>query len=239
MWYTLTWRSKVGLYYRMQHLFQGSTSTYNNARSSGDDAMAFQRVPNTAAIIIEFLGNTVICQNTLYAEKLSGYDIADLQLLAATVDANVGAAWLDEISLDYAYVRTIVRGLDQENDFEVEDNTSAGPGTDVAGSLPGNVTISIKKSSGQTGRSARGRLYWVGTPRSFLAANENQMIPAKVADIVSNVGSMRGSIDGTVWTPVLVSRFTAGAKRAVGETFPWISESAVDDNMDSLRNRLL
>jgi len=201
--------------------------------------MGFQKVVNTAEIVIEFLLNTKTVKNVLYAELLGGYNLADLTILADVVDANVAAAWLNDMTVDIDYVQTIVRGLEFENDQEVTVNTGAGPGTNLAGALPGNVTIAIKKTSGKTGRSARGRLYWNGVPSTFLSANENQMIQANLDDIVANLGSMRASINGTIWTSVLVSRFTAGAERPQGITFPWLGESAVNRNMDSQRRRLL
>ena len=200
--------------------------------------MAFQAVPNTAEIIIEYLGNGEPMINTLYAEKPSGYLLVDLAALAFTVDANVASAWLPDQSMDVSYVKTTVRGLGAENDIEVENNTGAGPGGTLTKGLPNNVTIAIKKTSGLTGRSARGRCYWIGMPAADLDADENVVSASYVTDVVANMNSMRGSIDGTVWDAVLVSRFTGGAKRPTGVTFPWLSNVAVDGFVDSQRGRL-
>ena len=201
--------------------------------------MAFQAVPDVAEIVIEFLGNTVVSKNVLHAEKPGGYTLGDLQVLADIVDGNVGAAWLDEMSIAYAYVQVLVRGLAFENDQEATQNVSAGPGRQISAALPGNVTFAVKKTSGFTGRSARGRLFWIGLAQTHLSTNENILDPGAVIAIVDNLSSMRGSIATTVWTPVIVSRFADLVKRPVGITFPWIGESAVDSSVDSMRPRLL
>lgn len=200
--------------------------------------MAFQSVPSTAEIVIEYSQNGKPLINTLYAEKPGGYDLADLTALAFVVDGNVAAAWLPDQTQDTSYVQTTIRGLEFENDQVVSKNPGAGSGGILSDGLPNNVTIAIKKSSGQTGRSARGRMYWIGIPAEKLTSNENFVDTAYVTDIVDNMDSMRGSIDGSVWTPVLVSRFSNGLKRSTGKLFPWISNSAVNEVVDSQRGRL-
>ena len=206
---------------------------------NGENAIAFQAVPDTAECVVEFLGNTVVSKNVFHAEKPGGYDLADLTILAGVVDTAVGAAWLGQMSQDVSYIQTLVRGLAFENDQEVTSNSSAGPGSIVGGVLPGNVTYAVKKSSGKTGRSARGRLYWIGLTVNQLGPNENLLTQAASDDIVANVESMRGSIAASIWNAVIVSRFQDNVKRPFGVTFPWIGSSAVDLEVDSMRPRLL
>lgn len=200
--------------------------------------MAFQKVVDTAEIVIQYTGNGQTMINTLYAEKPGGYTLADLTALAVVVDANVTAAWLPDQTQDVAYVSTTVRGLAFENDQEAIVTTGAASGGALVEGLPNSVTIAIKKTSGQTGRSARGRCYWIGIPGIELQTDENQVKSAYVALVVGNMNSMRGSIDGTVWNPVLVSRFTGGAARSEGKTFPWLSNVAVNEFVDNQRGRL-
>ena len=201
--------------------------------------MVFQAVPDTAEIVIEFFANTVTMKNVIHALKPGGYSLADLTVLASTVDANVASAWLAEISQDVSYVQTTVTGLASINDLQVIDGSSSAIGLVAAPALPGNVTLAVKKTSGLTGRNARGRLFWIGLTTGQLDANENQVGSATAAAIVSNIESMRASIAGTVWTPVIVSRFLNKVKRATGVTFPWTGNSTVDRNVDSMRPRLL
>ncbi len=201
--------------------------------------MAFQAVPDAAEIVIEWSGNSKITKNVLAAVKPGGYNLADLTVLADLVDLNIGVSWLAEATNEINYVQTIVRGLAFENDQEVIVNTTAGPGELVSEALPGNVTFSIKKTSGLTGRSARGRIYIIGLADSQLAPNENQLTQAVVDALVFNVESMRGSISGSVWTAAIVSRFSNGLKRDPGTVFTWTGSSAVNNNIDSQRRRLI
>lgn len=200
--------------------------------------MAFQAVPDTAEIIIRYVQNGEDMNNVFHAEKSGGYELADLTTLAEVVDLDVDAWFLPEQTHDTAYQDTTVRGLAFENDQEVVVNTSTGVGVRLADGLPNNVTLSIKKLSGQTGRSARGRLYWIGIPVDQLSSNENVMLSASVALIEAAVEGVRLGIAATVWNPVIVSRFSGGVAREQGVTFNWVDSLAVNNNIDTQRRRL-
>ncbi len=203
--------------------------------------MAFQRVPNTVEVDVIYTYHGITCQNVYYGEFAGGYSLLDLQILAGAVDAAVGVGWLSEQPAEASYVITEVRGLDAEFDLFASDNSSAGPGTDVIPGLPGNVTFSIKKTSGLTGRSARGRSYWIGIPRDKLkGTNENELTAAYTALIVANVELIRTTINAAAgWAAVLVSRISGGVERTpTAITFPWVGTVAVDERIDTQRPRL-
>ncbi len=202
--------------------------------------MAFQAVPDTAEIDTLFSLNAVIVQNVYYARLVGGYSLADLQALADKVDLQVHGTWKPQAPPEAIYIRTEVRGLAFENDQVAEQDLSNGPGGHSGAALPNQVTFSIKKTSGLTGRSARGRTYWVGVPDNVLqAANENLVQSAWAASAVAAIGFFRTAIASVgLWEPVLVSRFTDGAKRTEGETFPWTGETNVDLRVDTNRGRL-
>jgi len=202
--------------------------------------MAFQSVPETVEIDHIFTLHGVTVQNVHYARLPGGYAQADLQTMAGQIDGIFPATWVTEVDSDVTYVRTEVRGLEFENDLTAQDATSTGPGTHVGSSLPNNVTFAIKKSSGLTGRSARGRTFWIGVPSNETEpTDENFLLAAYAALIVADVDFVRISINALAsWEAVLVSRFSGGAKRAVGVTFPWLSTSNVDLRVDTNRSRL-
>lgn len=202
--------------------------------------MAFQPVPNTVEIDMIFTLNGVAAQNVFYAELPAGYVLADLVALAAQIDVNWQGNWRTEQPGEVTYLRTEVRGLAVPNDLIATDATSTNPGTHISAALPNNVTFSIKKESGLTGRSARGRTYWIGVPTNTLTpVDENLLTQAYVDLIVANVDTVRTSILAVPnWLPVLVSRFTEGLPRAFGVTFPWISTTNVDRRVDTQRGRL-
>lgn len=202
--------------------------------------MAFQSVPNTAQIDIVFTQNSVIMQNSFYATHPGGYNLADLEALAADIDMAVPVTWLPRLPSDCTYLRTDVRGLDTENDLVASDDSSSADGDDPTSPLPNNVTFSIKKTSGLTGRSARGRTYWPAIPNDkLLAADENTLIASYITNIVGAVDSIRTNINGVgTWEAVLVSRFAEGVQRDEGVTFPWVGTTFVNDVVDTQRGRL-
>jgi len=201
--------------------------------------MAFQSVPETAEIVVKYQGNSVECVNVFHARRVGGYSLPQIQALAASVDLSVAANWLPIQVIDWLYLNTTVRGLEDENDFESINNTSSALGAVLGPGLPGNATISIKKLSGLTGRSARGRLYWIALAVSHLASNENLVDTLHVAAIEVAITAMQATLSSAGWVPVIVSRFTDNAKRPVGVTFTWDDTEAVNENVDSQRGRLL
>lgn len=202
--------------------------------------MAFQAVPDTAEIDIIYTLNAVIVQNVFYAELVGGYLLADLQALAAGVDLQVQGTWKAQQAPEAQYIRVEVRGLALQNDLVATASLSTGPGVHTGNALPNQVTFSVKKTSGFTGRSARGRCYWIGVPDNTLqGGDENLLIGAYATDVVTAVDSIRIAISNIgLWIPVLVSRFTSGAKRPLGVTFPWVGSVNVDNRVDTNRGRL-
>lgn len=202
--------------------------------------MVFQSVPNTAEIDMIFTLNDVACQNVFYAHEPTGYALADLAALAAAIDAQWQGTWRTDQPPEVLYLRTEVRGLESENDLIAIDATSTNPGIHASPALPNNVTLSIKKESGLTGRSARGRTYWIGIPQNQIsAADENNIITAFADSLVVNVDSIRTAISGVgLWEPALVSRFAGGVQRDEGAIFPWVSTSIVNRRVDTQRGRL-
>ena len=202
--------------------------------------MAFQQVEDTFEINGVYTLNGEAAQNVFYAKFAGTYALANLQALADAVGTQVGAIWLPEQPIEADFVRTDVRGLDVENDLFATSLNGAGPGEDIVEAYPNNVTFSIKKASGFTGRSARGRTYWIGIPQDKTSApDENHLTDAYRDAIVLAVDKIRQIINATFnWDAVLVSRFSGGVARDDGVTFTWVSTSAVDKRIDTMRNRL-
>ncbi len=200
--------------------------------------MAFQAVPDTVEVTIVWSQNLENLTNTFHAKKAGGYVQADLTTLAAAVDTLVASDILPVTCQDCLYVRTEVRGLAVENDLFAQNGASSGSGGVLVEGVPNNVTISLKKTSGFTGRSARGRWYFCGMSVNDLETNENQVKQTAVDGYVAAIEVLRGGVLAGAFVPVIVSRFTGGALRAVGVTFNWLSTTAVNINVDSQRNRL-
>lgn len=205
-----------------------------------ENAMAFQKVTDVAEIDHIFTLNGVTVQNVHYARLPGGYTQTDLQALADAVDGVFLTTFQTEVPPEVDYIRTEVRGLAVENDLTAVASAGAGTGTHVGESLPSQVTFAIKKMSGLTGRSARGRTFWIGVAQTELqGASQNLLVAAYAALLVANVDFVRIIIAGVgLWEPVLVSRFLDKVKRSEGKTFPWTTTTNVDLRVDTHRGRL-
>lgn len=175
---------------------------------------------------------------TFYAEFSGGYSQGDLNTLAANVDNRIGSSFLGIQTVDCAYLRTEVRGLDSINDMTAVNSINAGPGLNVSGSFPNQVTYAVQRNAGLTGRSARGRVYWIGLSQDDLQADENFLNPIDAIEIVGAIENMRVSLDLSGWNAVIVSRVTGGVQRTEGETFNWINTIGTDERVDTIRGRL-
>jgi len=202
--------------------------------------MVFQSVPETAEINHIFSLNAQIVQNTHYAKRPGGYGLADLQNLADAIDPLFLITFVTDCPPEAIYLRTEVRGLEFENDQVATAFAGTGAGTDASPALPNNVTFAIKKLSGLTGRSARGRVFWIGIPRNKTSlVNENLLDATYAGLIVEDIDFVRSTIEGLAgWDAVLVSRVTGGFARPFGVTFPWLTTSNTDLIVDTHRGRL-
>jgi len=202
--------------------------------------MAFQAVPLCAEIDMLYTLNNVPVQNVFYAKLPTGYIQTDLQALADLIDAIFLATIAQEMPPESVYVRTEVRGLGSPNDLTAQQNAGAGVGVHAGNALPNNVTFAIKKTSGLTGRSARGRTYWIGIPNGIpTGADENYLQSTWVTNAVADIDYIRTQIATLgLWEPALISRWSNGVKRTEGEVFPWVGTVAVDERIDTHRGRL-
>lgn len=204
--------------------------------------MAYQRVPETAEIIVHFAVDDANFVNTYHAQKPGGYNSSHLESLAALVDANAVPILLAKLSANVLYVKTVVRGLDAENDIVREDNTNTGFGTVGVNLLPVNVAFCVQRLSGLSGQTARGRVYIGGIPNTYLqtgAGNQNKLLSTAVTDYINAVDTFRTVIEtGGIFNAVIVSRYHNGAKRAEGVVTRWISTQVSDDRVDTQRRRV-
>lgn len=200
--------------------------------------MAFQRVPETVEAAINFSQQSVPMQNTFHARMIGGYAQQDLEDLADALDEVVDTYWLPLWSTQLTYSGVTVRGLDSIVDLEASNGDSAGTGGISGTPIPNQNAFCVKKLSGFTGRSARGRVYIGGLITANLDANENFFGGAAAANWVAAVDAVKDAMDGLGWIPVIVSRFSDGAKREEAVTFEWVTTAYGSLRIDSRRDRM-
>lgn len=205
--------------------------------------MSFQRVPDTALVTVSFELDGDAFANTFYYEADAGYSQGDLDTLGSAVDGTPAHGLLALLQAQVTYTGTTVQGLNSINDLSAFWRSSplAGGVTGVR-PLPINVAFVVSKRSGLSGRSARGRVYIGGLPSYatyFEPPSFQTMYDTAVAQFVAAIDAFR-TVTGSLpaWQPVLVSRYTDGAKRAEAVTFNWTATIANSRDVRTRRDRL-
>lgn len=199
--------------------------------------MAFQRVPNTAQIELRYSATGTPWVNTVYAQYPLGYTATELDTLADAVEAWAENGVITQLSSEATYDGVTVRGLNAEYDLIASRSpVSPVPGLAAGGSSPLNVAWVVKFLSGLTGRSTRGRNYIAGIPESI--AGRTTVSVGWCDAIVTEYNQLKAAIFAAGWTMVIVSRYTALAKRPEGVTFPVVTVTYTDTRIDTRRSRL-
>jgi len=114
---------------------------------------------------------------------------------------------------------------------------NAGAGTDSDDALPNSVSLCLTVRTAFTGRSARGRIFAMA-PTVVQAPVPNFVTTGYRDAIVAAYEACRTRITSLGYQMVVVSRFSGGAPRAVGITFPVTSIVARNLRLDSQRGRM-
>jgi len=202
--------------------------------------MAFQSVPNTAEMAFIFSADGNVMQNRINFECITDpYDATLLANLATAGDLWVDSDYLPAVSSDVQYLRTEVRGLNDEFDLVVVEDANAGFGGTVSAVYPLNVSKAFTLRSGLTGRSARGRFYTVGMTAGHTVNGSRTLITTAYRDAFINaLTSLISDAFVAGWVMVVTSRYHNGVKRTSGLNFA-ISQVGVSDmTTDSRRDRL-
>jgi len=199
--------------------------------------MAFQSVPDTVEVVLDFLMSGTPTANVLHFIKPGGYNQSALDNLAGRVQTQLVDHYLPMLTLTQALNGVRVKGLSTENDLQASNSDDSATGTVVQTALPNNVSLCLTLRTGVTGRSARGRFYCqppndgdLATPNTVTTTYKNAMI-ALLGDIVT-------AANGAGFSLVVVSRFTNKTKRAVGVTFSVTDIIARNTRLDSQRGRM-
>jgi hypothetical protein len=199
----------------------------------------FIPVPNCASVEMIYSSSGVICENVLHVQKGSPYSLTDLQAVRAIVNTWDGATWSNRRSSTTVLQRIRTKALDT-NASPVEDYSLPTPRGGAVGTppLPGNATYCIKMSTGLTGRSQRGRLYFIGMTDVVLGTTHNQVVAAFATDLVANLTTLMTNLATGGHTLGVVSYRHDLEWRSVGQFTPATGWVAVDLNTDSQRRRL-
>lgn len=187
-------------------------------------------------LIVQASGQTM--ENVVYVRNDAGVSESDVRNLATeAIDAwatNIAPIIADAVTL------VLVRATDLSSEgsfgFELAPSTVQTGGLNVP-ILPGNVTVATKFASGLTGRSHRGRAYWIGLTEgqvqaNLLAPGFGTNISAAWADFFSDLFTAVGFGEH-----VVVSYCGGGSWRTSALITP-VTNYSTNEDIDSQRRRL-
>lgn len=202
------------------------------------NAMAFIPAVDTARV--EFVYNVFqqTCENVVYVQNEAPWTSVTLEQLAEAC-ADWWATEMAPITSD-SVTMSLVRCTDVAvaNSWQVEYTPPVTiTGTVTSPALPLNVTCAIKFGSGLTGRSQRGRSYFVGLAENRVTGNE--LAAGTAAEIVGAWEEFEDTLQvvSPFWTHVVVSYRTNNADRVAAQILDVVSYST-DGFVDSQRRRL-
>lgn len=204
--------------------------------------MPFVPVADAAKAALKFTSFGQQCINTMWFTKSGGWTSTDLNDLCVALNSWVIAELLPLASNDTSYNGSSAVDMSAAGQEGVEvPVTPAEEGGNIVAGLPNNVTAAVKFLTGFTGRSNRGRNFFIGLGEN--QATGNTLASAAQTGILAAYDALASYLTGLAAEHVVASLFsgvdvngnpiprTAGVVKAV-------TTYAMDDVLDSMRRRL-
>lgn len=206
--------------------------------------MAFIPAENTLKVVLEYLCNGEIAQNVFYTQLENVPDPANM----ATVGNKIVDWWVNNMAplttLSCSLQTVTLTDLTVANSFQVVI-TSGLPevGSKGDSELPNNVTVVTKFTTGLSGRSFRGRSYFVGLDASVVATG-GQTVQGGFATDLGEAWEQLATDLGDVDADWVVASFYSGVDTD-GKPIPRaeavlteIIQASTETTLDSQRRRL-
>jgi len=198
---------------------------------------AFIPAPNTARTRMVYSLDGQVVMNVLYFQAAAPFTFADL----VNLNAEVEAAWTaqlkpqqpEELRLEYIESTS----LDADPGFQATHAVGSAGTNGTSPALPSNVTLSISFKTGVTGRSNRGRMFWLQLAEGQVVANEVGVV--FISTLHTKIVAFFEAIEtGTDTLHAVVSYCNGGAWRSEASVLPVEDYVIVDNIVDSQRRRL-
>jgi len=198
--------------------------------------MAFIPVPDTIQVEVRGELQGVNVENTFYYLSPGTIDQA---LLDAVADAAL--AYVEgDMSLfnnNFTLREVYARDLSDSTFLSALAPSLTSPTGAYTDPNPNQVTFALKRTSGFSGRSARGRIFWMGIAEGHTSGT-NIMDVGAANDMVDWLKNLDIAVALEGVTPVIVSRYNAGVPRTTGVTYPLADWSWSDLRVDTQKGRL-
>jgi len=200
--------------------------------------MPFVEAPNIVMIEVRGTKAGEDVENRFHVDVFHEPVAADLVALAAAINPIILANWLPLLPTDFVMREVHMRSLHALN--HIEQTFPFAPtdvGTAAGNPAANNITFCVSLRSLFTGRSARGRLYWLGLSEDQYTVNTFLATP--LAGVLAAVNAVRAAIAAIGFRWVIVSYISGGAPRPGGPVYFVVENAvAVDAIVDSQRGRL-
>lgn len=200
--------------------------------------MPFVPAPNIVQVEIRATKAGIPIENRIHVDVLHTPTPADLGSIETAVATAVNADWPALLPTDVTITELVQRSLQTQNDIS-RTLQFGGPLVGTAGGepLPNECTICAKLTSLFTGRSARGRLYWLGLTIDQVTTNHvSALVLNDIQDALRNI---RNALTAVGFRWVVVSYINNGAPRPGGPVYFQVQDAVfVDDVVDSQRGRM-
>jgi len=200
--------------------------------------MAFIPVLNTVEAHLRFTQGGAPAENVVHLERTGGYTQSDLDTLSLALADFAADDMLPVMHNQTVFVEVYVKGMASQADLQSTDTTHAGESGAVSLPQAANVSKAFTLRSGLTGRSQRGRMFWIGMSSNFLT-NPNTVTQGFVDDVIGILEALKALVEALGWVWVIVSKYTNGAPRTTGQKTPIAGFGVSGLDADSMRSRLL
>jgi len=202
--------------------------------------MAFQPVPDTAQALMRYTsldGSRFLGANVWNFTFASGApSTADLTNLGTTI-ADV---WVENFAplVPQGVVLASIELTSLTSEAAPYDLVIVAEQGEVATPvLPANVTLAVSMRTGTTGRSRRGRFYWIQLGESQVGGNTVET--SVLNGIRTACETLQAAVQVEEWNWSILSRVTGGVQRPEGVTFPITAWGFTDALVDTQRRRVL
>lgn len=179
--------------------------------------MAFIPTEHCARVVVTYAKGTEEWSNVYHATK-TDFVRADMEALAAAVDAIFTSTVLDTFSSDVRYQVTTVYDIRTLTGEIVFDNSHTGPGTASFDVVPINTAVVVTLRTATRGRTGRGRSYIAGYSEGGIEDGEwNATTLAQALNLVLDI---KAAIESAGWTMVIRSIQTDGIENNPAVTRP-------------------
>jgi len=198
--------------------------------------MAFVPAPNIIMCEIRGQKDGQLIENRIMVDALHDPTPADLQTMVDVLTFWINNTYKTLVPVDVTFTGLKITSLKSINAIQLTTGLAI-VGTIANPSAPNEVSYCISLRTGLSGRSARGRFYWLGLALASIGTQNRVGAPFRTLSTAA-IQTLIGAITAANFRWVIVSYRTNKAPRVGGPVyFPVLTATTTSDVVDSQRRR--